>query len=93
MHKPWTVQTRIDPWHLRAISAEAFAMIAAMNEADRSAAAALEVARLMLGWCEYLAKGERTWADRQAWGRAAARCRAVIPNVEAAAERERGALH
>jgi hypothetical protein len=93
MLKPWTVQTNVEPWDLRGIRDEAFAMIAAMNEADRSAIAALEVSRLMLGWCEYLAKRERTWADRQAWAGKAARLRAVIPNVEAAAAEERYALH
>jgi hypothetical protein len=49
MRKPPTVQTAIEPWDLRRMRDEAFAVLAAMNEADRSATAALEVARLMLG--------------------------------------------
>jgi len=91
--KPPTVHTNIEPWHLRGMRDEAFAVIREMNEADRSATAALEVARLMLGWAESLSKREMTWAVRQAWGRAAVKWRELIPNVEAAAERERGAIH
>jgi hypothetical protein len=93
LRKPATVHTVIEPWHLRRMRDEAFAVIAAMNEADRSATGALEVARLMLGWAEYLSKREMTWAVRQAWGRAATALRELIPNVEAAAEGEGGTVH
>lgn len=68
-------------------------MLAAMNEEDRSATMALEVARLMLSWADYLAKRAMTWRERQAWARAAVAWRELIPNIEAAAELERVTVH
>ncbi len=90
MRKPPT--TNIEPWDLRRMRDEAFAVIRELVD-DGSAVAALEASRLMLSWCEYLSKREMTWAERQAWGRAAAAWRELMPNVEAAAEEERGAIH
>jgi hypothetical protein len=93
LRSPPTVHTRIEGWDLRRIAHEAFAMLAAMNEEDRSARRALEVARLMLGWAEYLARRDFPSAMRQSWAFAAEAMRELIPNIEAAAELERVTLH
>jgi hypothetical protein len=93
LRSPPTVHTNVQPWHLRQWRDEAFAVLAEWNEIDRSAAGALEVARLVLNWCEYLARRDFPSSARQAWSRAAEAIRELLPDIEDAAEAERGSVH
>lgn len=76
-----------DIFTVRQAYAEAMEMIREMVD-EGSAAEALRACRYKLSWCEYWARRGLTSRERAKNAEDAARCRALIPNIEAAAEEE-----
>jgi hypothetical protein len=80
-------QTEADIFTAQQAYADSMEMIREMVD-EGSTAEALRGCRYILSWCEYWAKRGMTSRERAANAECAARCRALIPSIEAAAEEE-----